>query len=59
MFNRPKIGDRVTIRNTILHDGRKGILQPSSSSFPDQLWEYSVDLGDIIIGVTRKQIKKA
>lgn len=59
---RPEIGDKVTIRKTMLYTGRVGILKPASND-PEDFWDFYVDLKENIespartIGVTVDQVE--
>lgn len=53
-----KIGDRVIIHNTLLYNGRTGVVVPNSGLYDDP-WDFNVRLDDgRIIGVNRNQLRR-
>jgi hypothetical protein len=56
----PKSGDRIVVQNTLLYNGRVGILLEIPDE--DQLgnlasWDYHVKLDDRVIGVDADQVR--
>lgn len=53
----PRIGDRVTVCNTLLYNGRTGILTENSGLWDDP-WDFNVRLDDgHTIGVDQNQVR--
>lgn len=52
-------GDRVVVRETMLYNGRKGVVENPQKRDPEDFWDYNVRLNDgRLIGVYDFQIEK-